>query len=50
MTVSYDTGTGPDVVEVQQTGEALTKAEFRRRYPRGIIAVFTDYGDPDDAA
>jgi hypothetical protein len=50
MTVDYDSGTGPDVVTVPTTGEQLTEAEFRRRSPRGLVLVFTDYGDPDDVA
>jgi hypothetical protein len=50
MAVNFDTGTGPDVVTVPTTGERLTEAAFRRRYPRGMVLAFTDYGDPDDAA
>ena len=49
-TIDYDTGTGPDVVRVPPTGETLTEAEFRRRYPRGLLIARTEYGTPDDAA
>jgi hypothetical protein len=48
MLISHETGTGPDMVEVQHTGERLTEAQFRQGYPRGLLLTFTDYGDPDD--
>jgi len=50
--VYHDTGTGPDVVAVQATGEALTVAAFGRRYPRGLIVQRLEFHQPtgDDAA
>jgi hypothetical protein len=48
MRVNYDTGTGPDVVKLQPSGEQMTRGEFRRRYPRGLIVVRTEYGPPTD--
>ncbi len=49
-TIYDDTGTGPDVVTVQATGETLTEAEFCRRYPQGLLIHLTHYGTPGDAA
>jgi hypothetical protein len=46
--INYHTGTGPDVVRVQPSGETMTEAEFRRRYPRGLIVVRTEYGQLTD--
>ena len=50
--VNYLTRTGPDVVKVQPNGEEMTQAEFRRRYPRGLIVARMEYGEPtgDDLA
>jgi hypothetical protein len=48
MRVNYYTKTGPDAVRVQHSGETMTRAEFRRRYPRGLIVVRTEYGPPTD--
>ena len=45
------TRTGPDVVRVPATGETLTEAEFRRRYPQGLLVHRMEYATPpDDAA
>ncbi len=48
MRVNYYTGVRPDVVKVQHSGEEITEAEFRRRYPRGLIAVRTEFSTPTD--
>ena len=47
MRVHAATGTGPDVVTVQPTGERMTEAAFRARYPRGILVVRQIWGEPD---
>ena len=38
-TIDYFTRSGPDAVRVQATGEMLTEAEFRRRYPQGYCST-----------
>jgi hypothetical protein len=51
--IHYLTKQGPDVVEVGPTGERLTRAAFRERYPRGLLIECLEYGDPvpnDDEA
>lgn len=45
LAVHHLTGTGPDVVRVPQTGETLTEADFRARYPLGILILRREYGD-----
>jgi hypothetical protein len=50
--ISHWTGTGPDVVNVWPTGEVMTEAAFRRRFPRGQLiyrARFTDRPDESGA-
>ncbi len=44
--IHYLTGQGPDVVTVGPTGERMTKAAFRERYPRGLLIERLEYGDP----
>lgn len=52
--IHYLTKQGPDVATVGPTGERLTKAAFRKRYPRGLLIERLEYGDPapfgDEAA
>jgi hypothetical protein len=43
--VHHLTGTGPDAVRVPQTGETLTTAGFRARYPLGLLIERQEYGD-----
>ena len=43
--IHHLTQRGPDVVAVGPTGERLTKAAFRERYPRGILILRTQYTD-----
>ena len=43
--IHWQTGIGPDVVTVPQTGERLTEAEFGERYPRGLLILRAWYGD-----
>ena len=43
--VHHLTQTGPDVVAVGPTGERLTRAAFRERYPRGLLVERLEYGD-----
>jgi len=47
--IHYLTQQGPDVVEVGATGERLTKAAFRERYPRGLLIARQEYGDAPPA-
>jgi hypothetical protein len=43
--IHHLTETGPDVVTIPQTGEWLTEAAFRERYPRGLLILSAWYGD-----
>ena len=43
--VHWERQTGPDVVQVSGTGERLTEAEFRARYPKGVLFYRLHYGD-----
>ena len=43
--VHHRTKTGPDVVTILATGETLTEAEFRERYPRGLLILRMEYTD-----
>ena len=47
--VHWQTGDGPDVVTIPQTGERMTEAEFRDRYPRGLLVLSARYGDTPPA-
>lgn len=46
--VHWQRGTGPDAVRVGNTDEYVTEAEFRRRYPRGLLihVMYFGKGDP----
>ena len=46
--VYHATGTGPDAVRVPPTGETLSEAEFRRRFPRALLIARVEYGTPPD--
>ena len=39
--------TGPDAVWMGNTDEYVTEAEFRRRYPRGLLILGLYFGEDD---
>ena len=45
LAVHHLTGAGPDLVRVPQTGETLTEAAFRARYPLGLLIERLEYGE-----
>ena len=42
--IHWQTGLGPDVVTIPQTGERMAVAEFEERYPRGLLVLRAWFG------
>ncbi len=43
--IHWQTGLGPDVVTIPQTGEHMTEGEFGERYPRGLLVLPACYSE-----
>jgi hypothetical protein len=43
--IHWETGLGPNLVIILQTGERMTEAEWRARYPRGLLILRQCYAD-----
>jgi hypothetical protein len=43
--IHWETGEGPDVVTIPQTGERMTEGEFRARYPRALLILTKCYSE-----
>ncbi|HEY8599976.1 MAG TPA: hypothetical protein VIL85_16180 [Thermomicrobiales bacterium] len=43
--IHWQTGEGPDVVTIPQTGERMTEGEFCERYPRGLLVLAKCYSE-----
>jgi len=49
MPLHWETGLGPDVVTIPQTGERMSEAVFDLRYPRGLLILRKCYADTPPA-
>src|SRR4051812_22730650 len=48
--VHHERGTGPDAVRVGVSDEYITEAEFRQRYPHGVLIHALYYSEDDPPA